>query len=35
MDTFSQYYTKTAAAGLYKPAAIAVRYDTFDSPDCT
>ena len=26
---------KAAATGLYEPATIAVRYDTFDNPDCT
>ena len=35
MTLFHDATQKTAATGLYKPATIAVRYDTFDSPDCT
>ena len=35
MSLFHDAAQKTAATGLYKPATIAVRYDTFDRPDCT
>ena len=35
MTLFHDATQKIAATGLYKPATIAVRYGTFDSPDCT
>ena len=33
--SFHDATQNTAATGLYKPATIVVRSDTFDRPDCT